>query len=71
MAVEVTREEVDRAIILAGNPILKAKSVGEIQIRASQANLRTPQATCWGAHQAETRRRTPRATNARSANPSL
>jgi hypothetical protein len=42
MAVEVTREEVDRAIKLAGNPILKAKTVGEIQIRASQANLRTP-----------------------------
>jgi hypothetical protein len=63
MAVEFTREEVDRAIKLAEDPILKTKTIGEIQGRAAQAGRGPPITTCWGAHQAETRRRTPRATN--------
>jgi hypothetical protein len=42
VAVEITREEVDRAIKLAENLILKTKTVGEIQSRAAQASLRTP-----------------------------
>jgi hypothetical protein len=69
VVIEVTREEIDRAVKFARNPVLKAKTVGEVQSRATQVNLRTPHGHVLGAHQVEARRRTLGATNARS--PSL
>jgi hypothetical protein len=48
MAIEFTREKVDRAIELAEDPFLKAKTTGEVQGRATRPNRGAPIATRWG-----------------------
>jgi hypothetical protein len=49
VTIKFTRDEVDRAVKLVRNPILKAKTVGEVQGRGTQTRLRAPMATCCGA----------------------